>query len=229
MKKERSSDRCEGPALALPGFTAFGPEWPSRGGGSAPPFRHLARRSGRIPAEPYPPARCCQYRPAEADYTHPISQSDLPETTPARYNYRCPATLSLAAFEVTLIGRFSGAPRGSTATANPLDSVKPLWHDPPMRTNPTPADYQYLRDFIDRLEKEQSTGPKKLPRADAERCLQTFARVWRGQLEVGSGTAENLLMFLLGVLVSCFVMTAYHYFVSPSSTQLNNSLPSATI
>jgi hypothetical protein len=113
MKKERSFDWCEGAALALPGFTAFGPEWPWRGGESAPPFRHLARRSGRIPAEPYPPARCCQYRPAGADRAPRICQSDLPEPPPARYNYPCPAKLPLAAFEVTLIGRFSSDPRGA--------------------------------------------------------------------------------------------------------------------
>ena len=112
MNKERSFDRYEGAALVLPGFTAFGPEWPWRGGESAPPFRHLARRSGRIPAEPYPPARCCQYRPAGADRAPRICQSDLPEPTPARYNYPCPAKLPLAAFEVTLIGRFSSDPRG---------------------------------------------------------------------------------------------------------------------
>ena len=116
MNKGRSFDRYEGAALVLPGFTAFGPEWPWRGGKSAPPFRHLARRSGRIPAEPYPPARCCQYRPAEADHAQRISQSDLPEPTPARYNYPCPAKLPLAAFEVTLIGRFSSDPRGSAGS-----------------------------------------------------------------------------------------------------------------
>jgi hypothetical protein len=35
-------------------------------GAALPPriCRRLGRRSGRIPAEPYPPPRCCQYRPA---------------------------------------------------------------------------------------------------------------------------------------------------------------------
>jgi hypothetical protein len=44
------------------GFSAFWPEWTSfRGGLCCPtPFRRLARRSGRIPALPYPPAKCVQ-------------------------------------------------------------------------------------------------------------------------------------------------------------------------
>ena len=29
---------------------------------TAPPFRPLGRRSGRIPALPYPPPRCVQYK-----------------------------------------------------------------------------------------------------------------------------------------------------------------------
>jgi len=49
---------CEGSALALPGFTAFAPEW-HRTGAALPPqsFRPLSRRSGSIPGEPYPPLR----------------------------------------------------------------------------------------------------------------------------------------------------------------------------
>jgi hypothetical protein len=41
------------------GFTAFPPEWLFFFGAAsaAPPFRPLGRRSGRIPAEPYPPPR----------------------------------------------------------------------------------------------------------------------------------------------------------------------------
>jgi len=45
------------------GFIALGPEWPWRDGGAAPSFRPLGRRSGRFPAVPYPPPRCCQYNP----------------------------------------------------------------------------------------------------------------------------------------------------------------------
>jgi hypothetical protein len=45
-----------------PGFIAFGPECTERGSGLHRPasFRHLMRRSGRIPAEPYPPPRRIQ-------------------------------------------------------------------------------------------------------------------------------------------------------------------------
>ena len=39
------------------GFTAFPPEWLFSLGRLPPPFRPLGRRSGRIPAEPYPPPR----------------------------------------------------------------------------------------------------------------------------------------------------------------------------
>lgn len=39
---------------------------------AAPPFRSLGRRSGRIPAEPYPPPRCCQYKSASAKVTKKI-------------------------------------------------------------------------------------------------------------------------------------------------------------
>ncbi len=56
---------CEGAALALPGFIALRPECcalVSKGRvDSPPPFRLLRRRSGRIPALPYPPRRCVQY------------------------------------------------------------------------------------------------------------------------------------------------------------------------
>ena len=45
-----------------PGFIAFGPECAGRGSGLHRPtsFRRLTRRSGRIPAEPYPPLRRTQ-------------------------------------------------------------------------------------------------------------------------------------------------------------------------
>ena len=54
-----------GAAPNPPGFTAFGPEWTNgktpRGERGRPrrprPFRPLSRRSGRIPALPYPPLR----------------------------------------------------------------------------------------------------------------------------------------------------------------------------
>jgi len=41
-----------------------------------------------------------------------ICQKDLPAPPLARYNNLCPAIRPLAAFEVSLIGRFSGVPRG---------------------------------------------------------------------------------------------------------------------
>ncbi len=54
-----------GLALALPGFNALQPEW--LGDGAGRPRRHaipaLGRRSGRIPADPYPPPRRSQYKP----------------------------------------------------------------------------------------------------------------------------------------------------------------------
>ena len=50
-----------GSAPATPGFIAFGPEWPPAGQPSLPrPFRLPSRRSGRIPALPYPPLGCFQ-------------------------------------------------------------------------------------------------------------------------------------------------------------------------
>ena len=56
--KERGFVVCEGAALALPGFTAFAPEWQRSGPACAgPAIPALGRRSGRIPALPYPPPR----------------------------------------------------------------------------------------------------------------------------------------------------------------------------
>jgi hypothetical protein len=51
------------------GFIAFPPEWLFLFGatGAAPPFRPLGRRSGRIPALPYPPPRCDQYKSGRAE------------------------------------------------------------------------------------------------------------------------------------------------------------------
>src|SRR5882672_398148 len=72
------------------------------------PFRHLGRRSGRIPAEPYPPPRSDQYRPDSIKTVRIY----LPARPPVRYNNCCPASPPLAGFEVSLIGRFSGVPRG---------------------------------------------------------------------------------------------------------------------
>jgi hypothetical protein len=51
-----------GSAPATLGFNAVGPEWLGKYGAAdaALPFRLLSRRSGRIPALPYPPLRCYQ-------------------------------------------------------------------------------------------------------------------------------------------------------------------------
>ena len=50
-----------GSAPATPGFNAVAPEWLFKGRLSPPPpFRPPSRRSGRIPALPYPPLRCFQ-------------------------------------------------------------------------------------------------------------------------------------------------------------------------
>ena len=50
-----------GSAPATLGFNAFGPEWLYCGRPSSPrPFRLPSRRSGRIPALPYPPLGCSQ-------------------------------------------------------------------------------------------------------------------------------------------------------------------------
>ena len=44
-------------------YLAFAPEWQRSGAACAAlAIPALVRRSGRIPAEPYPPPRCCQYR-----------------------------------------------------------------------------------------------------------------------------------------------------------------------
>ena len=52
--------QCEGAALALPGFIAFVPEWLRSGAArAAHAIPAPGRRSGRIPAEPYLPPRCC--------------------------------------------------------------------------------------------------------------------------------------------------------------------------
>ncbi len=99
---------------------------------------------------------------------------------------------------------------------------------PPINNNVTPADYQYLRDFVDRLEHQGITDSAQLPRADVDRYWQAFARVWPGHVEVSNRRAEGLLMFFMGVLVSLFVIIAYHHFVSPAPER-NSSLPSGTI
>jgi len=58
-KPNRKKAFLLGDAVPKPlGFTAFPPEWLCLGAaGAAPPFRPLGRRSGRIPALPYPPPR----------------------------------------------------------------------------------------------------------------------------------------------------------------------------
>jgi hypothetical protein len=52
-----------GPALALPGFIAFAPEWSTAWAACArPAFRPLSRRSGRVPALPYPRSGNCNLK-----------------------------------------------------------------------------------------------------------------------------------------------------------------------
>ena len=74
------------------------------------------RRSGRIPAEPYPPPRCYQFTLVSIR----IAKKDLPAAVLARYDNTGPALVSLAAFEVSLIGRFCGVPRGYGLARGPL-------------------------------------------------------------------------------------------------------------
>jgi len=45
---------------------------------TAPPFRPLDRRSGRIPAWPYPPPRYVQYK-TTASVTEAVKEKSLPE------------------------------------------------------------------------------------------------------------------------------------------------------
>ena len=45
---------------------------------TAPPFRPLGRRSGRIPASPYPPPRCVQYK-TPAVIREAAKEKHLPE------------------------------------------------------------------------------------------------------------------------------------------------------
>ena len=72
--------RTNGDAVPKPlGFIAFAPEWHLKRGGLTPPrpFRPLGRRSGRIPALPYPPPRCRQYKPRRADSRKNVCRNRL--------------------------------------------------------------------------------------------------------------------------------------------------------
>src|SRR5713101_8092023 len=75
------------------------------GGLSRPAIPAASRRSGRIPAEPYPPPRYWQYTL--------VCEKSLQEMASPRYNYPYPGSAPLAGFEVSTYGRFSDVHRGS--------------------------------------------------------------------------------------------------------------------
>jgi transposase InsO family protein len=79
----------DGDSVPMPlRFSAFQPEWSRfRGGSRRPaPFRRLARRSGRIPALPYPPAKCVQRISSAMD---PFCRYYGPEMTSRHYLAWC--------------------------------------------------------------------------------------------------------------------------------------------
>jgi hypothetical protein len=87
-----------------PGIYRFAASILQASGVAARLCQHLSRRSGRIPAEPYPPLRPDQYTER-----HPTTNTFfLPAKWPTRYNYPCLELAPLAGFEVIIYGRFSG-------------------------------------------------------------------------------------------------------------------------
>src|ERR1700689_3214319 len=79
------------------------------GGRGAPPaIPDLDRRSGRVPALPYPPPKSGQYKPSSGR----IAKKCLPKRPLAGYKYSCPGPVPLAGFEVATYGRFSSGRRG---------------------------------------------------------------------------------------------------------------------
>src|SRR4051794_127170 len=84
---------------------------PRRRLSAAHAFRPLGRRSGRIPAEPYPPPRCRQDNRSLLRFPsfHCRDTRTWVITTLS-------CLIPLAGFEVSLIGRFSGVPRGGDRT-----------------------------------------------------------------------------------------------------------------
>src|SRR5262249_44744825 len=74
--------------------------------GAAPPLRPLGRRSGRIPALPYPPPRGGQYKPSCPckEDSHPPKK--LARTITGGVKTSCSGCAQLAGFEVTTTGRF---------------------------------------------------------------------------------------------------------------------------
>src|SRR5947207_12483046 len=81
---------CEGSALALPGFNAFGPEWMRHAaqGGSSPP-----RDSGARVGAPVASQRCRILRPGanSIGLFDSEAKKKLPDSPPAEYNWICPA------------------------------------------------------------------------------------------------------------------------------------------
>jgi hypothetical protein len=97
-------------ARALPSRTRDLPHSRQNGGGagrlSPPrPFRPLRRRSGRIAAEPYPPLRCCQYRPTPITIARIYCRNELRQgiTRLVLLRFRWPGLKcpSLAGFQVS--------------------------------------------------------------------------------------------------------------------------------
>src|SRR5208282_1227219 len=79
---------------------------------AAPSFRPLGRRSGRIPALPYPPPRWGQYKPRCGAREDPGAKK-LAGRIKGRVKTRCPGCAQLAGFEVTLTGGFEVTPEDS--------------------------------------------------------------------------------------------------------------------
>ena len=89
-------------------------------GRPAPP-RHSGPWVGALVAS----LRCRVLRPGVASINShgPTREKSLLERPPARYNYSCSGSASLAGFEVTTYGRFSGDHRGPVDLFNPPTTV----------------------------------------------------------------------------------------------------------